>query len=181
MLPHYDNERQWSVNNLWPCVLGSQGISRMNELIMDLLTASIVKHTTYKRNSMDSIIIDMTNCNTCKKRLLAAEYAILIRYYYQTAKARELYESTDGPVGWPADNAANSDELRDFHWTVPELTVQVNWHPTPPMCQRSRWDPDPDLKRPSRTVANTRCQWSAIAVHISGNAGFNFVLIFPHL
>ena len=82
-----------------------------NELITELLTTFIGKNTTYKRKNTDSKIIDMANCKTCKKRLLAAEYAILVRYYYQTAKARALYESTDGP----ADNPPNSDGLGDLH------------------------------------------------------------------
>jgi len=95
------------------------------ELITELLTAFIGKNTTYKRRNTDSKIIDIANCKTCKKILLAVDYEILIRYYYQTAKTRALYESTDGPVGQPADNPPNSDGSGDFHRMVPKLMFWV--------------------------------------------------------
>ena len=74
---------------------------------------------------MDSKIIDNAESETCKNILLAVEYTLLIRYYYQSAKPRALCDNIDGPAGRPADNPHNSDWLGDFHRTVPELTVQV--------------------------------------------------------
>jgi hypothetical protein len=52
----------------------------------------------YYRKRLDFKIIDIVNCRTFKKGLLAVEYAILIRCYYQTAKAGSLYISTAGPT-----------------------------------------------------------------------------------
>jgi hypothetical protein len=60
---------------------------------------------------MDSIIIDIAQCKTCKQTLLAGECMILIRYYHQTAKTGALYRSTDGPAGQPADHPLNSNGL----------------------------------------------------------------------
>jgi hypothetical protein len=37
---------------------------------------------------------------------------ILIRYYFQTAKIRALYKSTDEPAGRLADNSPKSDRLQ---------------------------------------------------------------------
>ena len=113
--PQHANELQRSVNNLWSCVLGSQGSARIYELISELLTAFIGKNTIYYRKNTHSKIIDIAICKTCKKTLLAAEYVILVRYYYQTAKPRSSYESTNGPTGQPADNLPNSDGLGDLH------------------------------------------------------------------
>jgi len=48
---------------------------------------------------MDFIIIANANCKTCKIRLLNVEYAILTVYYYQIAKTKALYKSTDVPLG----------------------------------------------------------------------------------
>jgi len=94
-------------------------------------------------------------CKTCKKSLLDVENAILIRYYYCTAKTRALYESTDGPAGQPADYPPNSNGLRDVHRTVAKMTARVNWRPGPPIWKWVGSDPFPDPKRQSRTVANT--------------------------
>jgi hypothetical protein len=69
---------------------------------------------TYDWKNTESKILDVTHCTTCKKRLLVAEYMILIRYYPQTAKTRALFESTDGPTGRPDENWPNSDRLRDL-------------------------------------------------------------------
>jgi len=79
----------------------------MNQLITELLTAFIAKNTTYNRKNMHSKIINVADCKTCKKRLFAVEYLILIIYNYPTAKTRTLYISTDGPAGRPADNPPN--------------------------------------------------------------------------
>ena len=98
---------------------------RIKKLITELLMASIANNATYKRNNRYSKIINVADCKTCKKRLLAVEYLILIIYTYPTAKTRTLYKSTDGPAGRPADNPPNSDGLGDLHRTVAELTVRV--------------------------------------------------------
>jgi len=97
----------------------------MDQLITDLLSAFIPKNTTYNRKKTDSKIINVADWKTCKKRLLAVEYLILIIYNDPTAKTRTLYQSTDGPAGRPADNPPNSDRLGDFDRTVPKLTVPV--------------------------------------------------------
>jgi hypothetical protein len=47
--------------------------------------------------------------------------------------------------------------LWDLHRTVPELTVRVCWQPGQPLWQRCGFDPDPDPKWLSGTVANTTC------------------------
>jgi len=154
-LPHQENQCQWSVNNFWSCQLGIQGIAQIYELITELLTAIIGKNTTYKRKNMDSKIMDMANCNTPKKRLLPADYPILVRYYYQTAKARALYESTNGPAGRHWDNSPNSDRLGNLHPTAPKLTVLGCWHPGWPIRQRFRFNPDPYPMWWSATIANT--------------------------
>ena len=91
------------------------------EHITDFLTVLLGKNTIYHRKNMDSKLIHITNCKTCKNISFVVEYAILIRYYYETAKTRALYESIDGP----ADNVPNSDGLGDFHRNVPKLTVHV--------------------------------------------------------
>jgi len=124
MLPHHATERQRSVNKIWSCILRNQGFVRIQELIPEILTASIAKNATYKRKNTYSTIINVAHCKTCKKRLLAVEYLILVIYTYPTAKTRKLYKSTDRPTGRPADNLPNSDGLGDLHRTRPELTVQ---------------------------------------------------------
>jgi len=43
------------------------------------MTDFIDKNTTYTRRNTDSKIIEIANCKTCKQRLLAVEYEILIR------------------------------------------------------------------------------------------------------
>ena len=109
----------------------------------------------YKRKNTDCKIIDIAICETCKKRLLAAEFVILVRYYYQTANARGLYESTDRPAGRPADNPPNSDELSDPLWTLPELTVLMYWRPGRWIWQLFGFDQDLDLEQRSGTFCNT--------------------------
>jgi hypothetical protein len=109
----------------------------------------------YKRKYTDYKIIDFAKCKTCKASILDAEYPILITYYYQWANTRALYESLDGPAGWLADNQPNLEGLGDYHWTVPELTVQVYWQPRTQSRQRLSAGPDPDRKWRSRTVNNS--------------------------
>jgi len=106
---------------------------------------------------MDSQLIDIANCKTCKNILLVVDNAILIRYYSHTAKTRGLYELINGP----ADNPPSSDGLGVYPQTVPKLTVLVYWQLGPPMSQRFGSDPYPDLKSLSWTVANTTCgKWT---------------------
>jgi len=154
-LPHHATERQQRVNHIWLCILCNQGFVRIKELITELLIASIVKNAMYKRKNTYSKIINVADCKTCKKRLLAVEYLILIIYTYPTAKTRTLYKSTDGPAGRPADNPPNSDGLGDFHPFGPELTVWVYWQPRLPIWERFGSDLDPDPKWRSGTVVKT--------------------------
>jgi len=124
-VPHHATECQRSVNNIWFCILYNQGFVRIKELITKLLTASIAKNATYKRKNTYTKIINVADCKTSKKKLLAVEYLILIIHTYPAAKTRTLYKSTEGPAGRPADNRPNSDGLGDLHRTGPELTVRV--------------------------------------------------------
>jgi len=111
--------------------------------------------TQYTRNNMNSKLNDITNCKTCIHRVLDVELVILILYYYQTAKTGALYESTAGPAGQPAANPPNVHKLRDFNWTILKLMVLVNWQPGQPNWQQLGFDPHPDPKQQSRTIANT--------------------------
>jgi len=71
----------------------------IHQVITEQLTAFFEKNTMYKWKNTDSKIIDIASCKTCKKRLLAAEYAFLKTYYYQTVKTVVLYKSTTGLTG----------------------------------------------------------------------------------
>jgi hypothetical protein len=71
----------------------------MNALITELLTTSMAKYATYRRKKTHSKIINVADCKTSKKRLLAVEYLVLIIYNYPTLKTRTLFKSTDGPAG----------------------------------------------------------------------------------
>ena len=135
-------ERQHSVNSFWSCIFGNQVITCIYRLITQQLTALIGKNTIYTRKNMDSKIIDIAICKTCKKWLLNIESVVMIRYYYQTAKTRALYESTDGPAWQPTYSPPNSDWLGDVHWTVPQLTVRVCGQHRQPILQQfgSTWD-----------------------------------------
>jgi hypothetical protein len=75
----------------------------------------MAKYATYRWKNMYSKIINVTDCKTSKKRLLAAEYLVLITYNYPTVKTRTLYKSTDGPPERRADNPPISDGLGDLH------------------------------------------------------------------
>jgi len=97
----------------------------MNALITELLTASMTIYAMYRIKNTYSKIINVADCKSSKKRLLAVEYLVLLIYNYPTAKTRTLYKSTDQPAGRPTDNPPNSDGLKDLHRTVPELTVRV--------------------------------------------------------
>jgi len=48
----------------------------MNELIPELLIAFIARNTMYNRKNMDSKIINVADCKTCKNRLLAVKNLI---------------------------------------------------------------------------------------------------------
>jgi len=154
MLPHHDTECQQSINTIWSYIVGNEGFAQMNELITELLNVFIAKNTTYNRKNTDSIIINIAVYTTFKKRSLAVEYLILIIYYYPTAKTGTLYKSSDGPT----DNPRNSTGLGDFHWTVSEIPVLVNWQPDTPISHQFGSNPDPDPEWQSRTDVNTRCK-----------------------
>ena len=155
-LPHHETERQWSVNNIWSCILGKQGVLRIGAPITELLTTSLAKNATGRRQNTYSKIIIVADCKTSKQRSLAVKYLILIMFNYPTAKTRTLYKSTDGPARRPADNPPNPGGLGDLHRTVPKFTVRVCWQPRPPIWQRLGCDPDPEPKWRSGTIANTR-------------------------
>jgi hypothetical protein len=97
----------------------------MNELITVPLTASVAKNTINIRKTPYSKIINVVDCKTCKKKLLAVEYLILIIYNYPTVKTRILYKSTDGSAGQTAHNPPNSDRMGNLHQTLSELMVGV--------------------------------------------------------
>jgi len=155
ILHYHETECQPNINNIWSCILGNQEFTQINQLITELLTIFIAKNTTYNRKNMDSKIINVADCKTCKKRLLAVNYLILIICNNPTAKTRTLYKSTDGPAGLPTDNPPNSEWLGDIHRTVTEFTVQVYRQPGPPSCEWFGSYPDPDAKWGSGTIANT--------------------------
>jgi len=83
--------------------------------------ACVGNNAIYEMKNTDSEILNMTNHTPFKKILLAVEHAILVSYYYRTAKVKTLYESIDGP----ADHPPNVDSLGDFYRTIPELSVEV--------------------------------------------------------
>jgi len=144
-----------SVNNLWSHIFGNQRIARIPELISELLNTIIRIYSKYAMKNTDSKIFDIANCISCKPKLLDVELLIWIIHYYQTAKTRTLYESTDGPAGRPTDDPTNSGRLGDFDQTVPELMVPVCWQPGPPNWQRFGFYLGPDPNRQSQNVANT--------------------------
>jgi hypothetical protein len=90
-LPHHETGHQLSVNNIGACILGNQGFVRINALIIELLTATIAKNGKYRRKNTYSNIINIADCKTSKKSLLAVEYPILIMYNDPTAKTRTIY------------------------------------------------------------------------------------------
>jgi hypothetical protein len=49
---------------------------------MELLSCFLGNNSTDIMNNTDSNIIDMANCTLCTKRLLAADFVILIQYNY---------------------------------------------------------------------------------------------------
>jgi len=154
-LPHHGNEHQQSITNCWSCILGTEGIVWIFELISELLITLIGKNTQYHRKNTDYKIIDIAICKTCKPWSLDIEYAILIRHYYHTAKSSALHESRTGSAGQPTENPPNADGLGDIHRIVPRLTVCVYWRARLAIWQRFDSYPDPDLKWRSGTVAHT--------------------------
>jgi hypothetical protein len=72
---------------------------RIKEPLNEPLTASIAQNAMYKRKNTYSKIINVVDCKTCNKRLLAVKYLILIIYTYPIAKTTTLYDSTYGPAG----------------------------------------------------------------------------------
>jgi hypothetical protein len=90
-LPHHETERQRSINNIWSCILGNHGFVCIGAPITELLTASIAKNAMDRRQNTYSKIINVADCKTSKKILLAVTYPILIMFNYPTAKTRTLY------------------------------------------------------------------------------------------
>jgi len=129
LVPYFGNDHQGRINNFWSCILGNQGIAWIFKLKIELLTAFVNWNTSHKRKIIDSEIIDTATCKVFRNRFLDVEWAILIKYYYQTAKQQALYESTDTPAGQSPYNLLNSDGLGDFHWTTPKCIVPVYWWP----------------------------------------------------
>jgi len=154
-LPHSENERQLSVNNFWSWILGNQGIARMYELITVLLTTLVLPNITHKRKNIDYKIANVATCNEFKNISLDVSWAILITYSYRTAKARALYECTDGSAGQRADNPSNSDVFGAVHPTVPELPVVVYYSSGRRIASWFGSDQDPDPKWRSGTLGNT--------------------------
>jgi len=100
-LPHHATEHQRSVNNIWSCKFCNQGFVQIQELISELLTASIAKNATNKRKNMYSKILSVAECKTCKKRLWAVKYLILMTYTYPTAKQGHCINLQMDPLGDP--------------------------------------------------------------------------------
>ena len=125
-LPRPQNQCQWSLNNFWSGTLGTHGIAWIYEIRPVLLAVVVLLNTEHIRQNIDSKVTDVATRTASKKELLHVTYLILIKYNHQTAKARALYKSTDGPAGQPADYQPNSDRLGDVCRTVPESTVRVN-------------------------------------------------------
>jgi hypothetical protein len=157
-LPHHEMEHQQSVNYIWNCILGNEGFAQIHELITVLFTVFIATHSIYNRKNMNCQILNITESQTFKQRLLAVEYQIWIVYYYPSANTTILYKDTDGSVGQPHKNLSNSTEIGDIHRTVLELTVSTYRKPRVPSCQRFNSDQDPNRKSLSGTVANTDWQ-----------------------
>ena len=144
--------------------MGNQGFLRIGTPITELVTASIAKNATDRRQNTYSKIINIADCKTSKKRSLAVKYLILTMFNYPTAKTSILYKSTDGPAGRPGDNPPNPDGLGDFPRTVPELTVRVCWQPRQPFWKQFGSDPDPDPMWRSGTVAKTTAMFSVLCI-----------------
>jgi len=97
-LPYLETERQQTFNNIWFCILGNQGFVHMNALITELLTASIAKDATYRRQNTYSKIINVADCKTSKKRLLAAKYLVLIITIIQLLKQQHYINLQMDPL-----------------------------------------------------------------------------------
>jgi len=106
-LLHHENKHQQSVPSFRFRICRNQGPAQIIAHKTELLTASIGKNIIHERYNTDSKSIGIANCKSCRNVLLVVENAILMRYYSQTAKTRELHESIDGPTGRPADNLPN--------------------------------------------------------------------------
>jgi len=158
-----ENEHQCSVNNCWSCRFGNQGIVWLFEHITQQLTALIYSSRSNQRKTTESKTIDIANCKSFTNTSSAIEDTILIRHDYQSAKTIAIYECIDGPAGWPADYPLNSDSLGDLHRTVPDSMVSVYWQPWQPDLRWFGFNPDPAPMWWSRTVANTRRDWSSIS------------------
>jgi hypothetical protein len=59
-------------------------------LITKLLTASIATNAMDRRQNIYSKMINVADCNTSKKILLALKYLILIMFNYSTANTKNI-------------------------------------------------------------------------------------------
>jgi hypothetical protein len=69
MLTQDETQHQWSLNNIWPCIMGNQGFAQLDELLTELLMAFLFKNTMYNRKNTDSIIINFADTTPSKMRL----------------------------------------------------------------------------------------------------------------
>jgi len=80
-LPNPTNERQWIVNSFSCGIFGNQQITRMIELIIEVMTALMGNYTMYQRQNTDSQLINIVSCKQCKNPSLVVAIIILILYY----------------------------------------------------------------------------------------------------
>jgi len=81
--------------------LGSQGFAGIKELITELLTTFIARNTTYNTKNTYFKIINIADYNTCKKRLLAVEYPILMNTIIQLERKKHFLKLQMDPLGDP--------------------------------------------------------------------------------
>lgn len=98
---------------------------QIHELITELLTALLGHNRNDARKHTDSKFINIVQCESCKKWLLAADYVTLIIYYNQAAKNGALCKCQNEPTGQPASNPSSLDCLEYFHAMLNELMVLV--------------------------------------------------------
>jgi hypothetical protein len=79
------------VIHCWWCRSGNEGIEWIFELIIELLTSSLVKNTNHWKKNMNYNIVDLATCKTCKMWLRDVKWSILTEYYNRIAKASILY------------------------------------------------------------------------------------------
>ena len=155
LLPYHENERQWSVNSFWSCILGEQGIIQIFKLITELSTALICRSTTYTMKNMDSKIVDIANCTKCK-----SVYWMLIKlFWYDTIIKQQNEEHYMNLQMDQLDNPRTTRPIR-MGW---EMCIEpyLNWrfgcidYPKFPFWSRFGLHLHIDAKPRSWTVATT--------------------------